>query len=225
MKALIFSVLMMSSMGFAQAIDLPTLKALMTERQAQVESVTVGMTKKETTLGTFQTRLNESCRYKQIAIETVLKVELERILIYSHEIFSPANTPGCHRGAVRPEVQKKIYYQARPKLADDLAALDANAADIQSIDRTGEVVTIKLNLKAEQEDGTVDTDLITVAYDLSLPSFKNLILNQGKDYTISTTNEADIVPSSVDLSDILFCENNDGDETECVPGDYSDILN
>lgn len=215
---------MMSSVGYAQTIDLATFKALMTERQTLLEKVTSGMTRKEVTLASLQTQVGEDCRYKQTVAQTILKVEPERMLVYSLETFAPANTPGCRRGGIRPEVQKMIYYQGLPKLADDLAALDATATDVQSIESSGEVVTMKLDLKTEQEDGTVVTDLVTVSYDLSKPSFKNIVLNQGTDYTTTTTDEADVAPSSVNLTDVLFCENNDGDETECVPGNYSDIL-
>jgi hypothetical protein len=35
---------------------------------------------------------------------------------------------------------------------------------------------------------------------------------------------ADIDISKVNLTNVLFCDDNDGDTSDCLQGDYSDIL-
>lgn len=213
MKALFVSVLMMSSsLSFAQAISVDAVKSLIQERQVQLELVSAGMSKKVTTIGSFITEAGTECGYKQVAVQTVLKIEAEKMFVYSQETYSPANTAACRDSGTRPYAQKILSHEALPKIADDLAALDAQAAGITSIERSGDVVTIKLN---------VNSDLVTVSYDYSKSSFRNLVLNQGTGYSTTTADAQDVSPQSIDLSNVLFCVD---DESECVPGNYSDIL-
>lgn len=196
----------------------------MTDRQGMLGSVTPGMSKKVTSLGSFVTESGEECSYTSTATQTILKIQNEKLIVLSMESFAPQSTTACINANTQAYEERILFYEEKPLLSSDLEALDKATPDLASLIRTGEIVTMKLNLKAVQEDGTTVTDLVTIQYDLSKPSFKNLVLNQGTGYSTTTTDITNIDPNSTDLSDVLFCENNDGDNGECVQGNYSDIL-
>lgn len=219
MKALILSSLMFSSMSFAQNLDVKTFKTLLLQRQATLEKVNQGMSKKLITLTKIPTEIG-FCELRETAVQTVLKIEGDKIIVHSKENYFPAATPSC-AGFEASEVSV-LFYEDKPALASDLADLDASAADIRSIVKAGEIVSMTLSSVVTEDDGTSRTEAVSVKYDLTKPSFKNLIFTQ--DSTSSTTGEdmADIDVYSINLKKVLFCDSNDSES--CVEGDFSDIL-
>ena len=219
MKALILTSLMFSSMSFAQTLDVKALKTLLAQRQATLERVNQGMSKKINTLTKIPTEIG-FCELKETAVQTILKIEGDKIIVHSKENYIPAPTPAC-AGFEASEVSV-LFYEDKPTLASDLADLDASAADIRSIVKAGETVSMSLSTVVTEEDGTSRTEAVSVKYDLTKPSFKNLVFTQ--DSASSTTGEdmADIDVYSINLKKVLFCDSNDSDS--CVEGDFSDIL-
>lgn len=219
MKALILSSLMFSSMSFAQNLDVKALKTLLTQRQMTLEKVNQGMSKKLATLTKIPTEIG-FCELRETAIQTVLKIEGDKIIVHSKESYVPAATPAC-AGFETSEVSV-LFYEDKPSLASDLADLDASAADIRSIAKAGEIVSMNLSTVVTEEDGTSRTESVSVKYDLTKPSFKNLIFTQDSTSTTTGEDMADIDVYSINLQKVLFCDSNDSDS--CVEGDFSDIL-
>lgn len=219
MKALILSSLMFSSMSFAQNLDVKALKTLLTQRQATLERVNQGMSKKLTTLQKIPTEIGY-CELRETAVQTVLKIEGDKIIVHSKENYVPAATPAC-AGFEASEVSV-LFYEDKPTLAADLADLDASAADIRSIVKAGETVSMSLSTVVTEQDGTSRTEALSVKYDLTKPSFKNLVFTQDSTSTTTGEDMADIDVYSINLKKVLFCDSNDSDS--CVEGDFSDIL-
>ena len=211
MKTFILGSLLFSIPTFAQSIDINALKSLMTARQATLEKVNAGMTKKSIT-----TAKDGECGYMLTSIQSILKIDGEKVIVLAKEKFSPQNSPACRAAGYTASSEESIvYFAAKPSLASELADLDASAAEIKGILRAGETVTLTLLVAA---------DNISMKYDLSKPSFKNLVLAQSSTYKTVTEDMADIDLKKVDLTKVLFCTDNDGDTSECTEGDYSDIL-
>jgi hypothetical protein len=74
------------------------------------------------------------------------------------------------------------------------------------------------------DSGANVSDTITITHDLSRPSFKKMVLSQGTNFKTVTEDLADIDLKTVNLTKVLFCDDNDGDNSDCPEGDYSDIL-
>lgn len=210
MKILLVSSLLISTASFAQTLDVNGLKALMTQRKATLERIYQGMTKKLVTTTEIPTELGP-CELNETAIQSVLKIEGDKIIVHSKEKYSPASTPAC-AGFESQEVSV-LFYEDKPSLELDLQDLEASRAGVKSISRSGEIVT--MNLVAEGES-------VTVKYDLSKPSFKNTILVQDSNSKILSEDMADINVNTLDLTKVLFCASADSDE--CSEGDFSDIL-
>ncbi|MBA2403743.1 MAG: hypothetical protein H0V66_03145 [Bdellovibrionales bacterium] len=211
MKSLIIGSLLFSTAGFAQTIDLNGLKSLMTARKATLEKVNAGMTKKSIT-----TAKEGDCGYMLTSIQSVLKIEGAKIIVLAKEKFSPQNSPACRAAGYTASTEESmLYFSPKPSIALDFEALDATAIDLRGIVRAGEIVTVNL---------ANATDSVSMKYDLAKPSFKNLLLTQGLTYKTVTEDMADIDLKTVNLTKVLFCDDNDGDTSECTEGDYSDIL-
>lgn len=212
---------LISSTSFAQSLDLSSLKQLMSARKDTLETVKVGMSKRLTTTGT-QTLDEGDCEYTQISNQSILKIEEKKMVVLAKEKFTPADSPACEKAGYKSYEQSVLFYEERPSLAADLADLDASASSIKTISQSGNLVTMGLSVLMGEENSQAQS--ITLQYDLSKPSFRNLILNQGSQYKTISEDLADIDVNSVDLRKVLFCSNNDGDNSDCVEGDYSDIL-
>lgn len=219
MKFLIVSSLLLSSTAFAQNIDLKTFKTLLTQRKVTLEKINQGMSKKLTTITKIPTELGP-CELNETAVQTILKVEGDKIIVHSKENYVPAASAAC-AGFESQEVSV-VFYEDKPSLELDLADLDASASDIKTISKAGDIVTMTLNARIENEDGTTKTEIATVKYDLTKPTFKNLIYTQDSSRTITGTDMADIDVYSINLKKVLFCESADSDN--CAEGDFSDIL-
>lgn len=224
MKALILLSLFASFASYAQTLTVEGLKNLMNERKAVLESINPGMSKKVVSTGSFQTETGEECSYTLTSTQTVLKVTADKIIVYSGESFAPAATSACTDAGAIAYDERVLFYDQVPGLSNELAAIDNTSGDVASINQAGDLVTVQLNLKAPQEDGTVISDDVTVQYNLSQSAFKNLVLNQGSGYSFVTSSIADIDVNSIDLTDVLFCDGEESDRKECAPGNYSDIL-
>jgi hypothetical protein len=219
MKVLLTFSLLVTTSAFAQSLDVKGYKALLTQRQPLLERVNQGMSKKLVTLSKIPTELGP-CELTETSIQTVLKVEGSKIIVHSKENYTPAATPAC--AGFESQDVSVIFYEAKPSLVDDLADLDASASTIKAISKTGEIVTMNLQAPVDQEDGTQRIENVTVKYDLSKPTFKNLIYTQDSSQTVTGTDMADIDVYSIDLRKVLFCASADSDN--CSEGDFSDIL-
>jgi hypothetical protein len=211
MKALIItSLLLATTTTFAQSIDLKGVKTLMTQRQALLEKVYQGMAKQIVTSTKYPTEVGP-CVVSETSIQTVLKVEGDKIIVHSKEKYVPAATAAC--AGFQPQEISVIFYEDKPSLALDFADLDEAASTITGLVKNGEIVTMLI--KAENET-------VTVKYDFSKPSFKNLIYTQDSNQTVTGTDIADVNVNSIDLTHVLFCESSQSQN--CSEGDYSDIL-
>ena len=219
MKVLLTFSLMFSTQVFAQNLDVNGLKNLLTQRKAVLENVYPGMSKKIVTLTSIPTELGP-CALTETAVQTVLRIEGNKIIVHSKESYIPASTPAC--AGFESQDVSVIFYEAKPSLADDLADLDASASSIRSIVKAGEIVTMSLQAPVVQDDGTTKTENVTVKYDLTKPTFKNLIYTQDSFHTLTGTDMPDTDLNTIDLRKVLFCESADSDR--CAEGDFSDIL-
>jgi len=216
MKNIIIASFLLSSTAFAQNLDVNGLKSLMTTRKVTLEAVNAGMSKKMTTTGTVKDENGQPCAYKLVSTQSILKIDGAKMLVLARERFSPANTPACRAaGYTASTDDSMLYYETTPTLATELADLDSSASSIRSISRAGELVTITVS---------ADQDLLTLTYDMTKSAFKNMIETRSSVHKVVTENMADIDPKSADLKEVFFCDNNDGDNSECTLGDWSDIL-
>lgn len=218
MKKLFIASLLLSTSAFAQTMDINALKGLMTARKATLEKINVGMTKKITSLNVVAYDDVPGCKFKQVSTQSVLKIEAQKALVLAKNKNFPANTPACRdAGFTKPEDETgSIFYISKPSLEEDLKDLDALAASIRSISRAGEIVTMEVFTEGLN---------VTIKYDLTKPSFKNMILSQDADSKTITEDVADIDISKVDLTKVSFCGVDEEGNSECTPaGDYSDIL-
>lgn len=214
MKTLILGTLLLSSTsGFAQNLDVGGLKKLLTTKKVILERVNAGMTKKMVT-----TSSEGSCNYLQTSTQSVLKILDQKVIILSKEKFQPQNSEACRLAGYTTSSENSIlYYEAKPSLDNDLSDLDVAAPSIKSITKAGEIITMNLVESTTSEN-------VTIKYDLTKPSFKNIISSQSLTYKTTIEDVADIDLLSVDLRNVEFCDNNDGVRSECTLGDYSDIL-
>lgn len=210
MKSLLALTFFVATSAYAQSLTLPAFKSLLTQRQATLERINQGMSKKLLTTTKIPTELGP-CELTETAVQTVLKIEGDKIIVHSKESYVPAASPAC--AGFEAQNVAVIFYEEKPTLASDLAALDESAAQITAIAKSGENVT--LNLSAEGQ-------AVTVTYDLSKPSFKNTLLIQDKNSKVIGQDMADIDVYSIDLRKVLFCESAESDN--CAEGDWSDIL-
>jgi len=194
-------------------------KNLLTQRQAVLEKINQGMSKKLTTITRYPTELGP-CDMTETAIQTVLKIEGAKMIVHSKENYVPAPTPAC-AGFENQEVSV-LFYEDKPTLVNDLSDLSETASQIKSIQKIGDIIHLSLNAPVTREDGTATTELVTVKYDLTKPSFKNTIFMQTPDSITNGEDMADIDVYSINLKNVLFCESADSDR--CSEGDFSDIL-
>ncbi len=223
MKTFIVLSLMVSSASFAQSLTLTSLKSFMGQKQTVIERVNVGMTKQLVTTGKIAVDA-AVCNYTTTTDQSVLKIEGDKIIIHSKEKFSPDASTACTTAQYTPYEESIIFYSDKPSLTLDVLDLDAIAADVQTISRVGDLVTMVIKSTFEEDDGTQTQDLVTYKYDFTKSSFKNLVQTQGSDFQTLSIDKTDINVNLVNLSNILFCDNNDGDNSECSQGDFTDIL-
>ncbi len=212
---IILSFLLSSTSIYAQSLSLESLKNLFTQNQVLLETVNPGMTKKVTTMGTLNSEKG-NCNYRLQSMQTILKIQNDKMIVFAKEKFSPQKSSECIAAGYTTSTDSSLlYFQDKPSLKKDLSDLDLSASDIKTITQTGTIVSLSL----QSSD-----DLMTFQYDLTKPSFKNLILSQGHSFKTSSEDLIDIDIKTIDLKKVLFCDNNDGDNSECSEGDYSDIL-
>lgn len=214
MKMILGLSLLMSSTCFAQSMDVSALKNLFLEKQASLEQVSAGMSKKLVTKSTIVLEVG-SCDYIQTSVQTILKIEAAKMIVHSKETFTPANTPNCVNSGYIAYEDNIVFYDEKPSVTEDIADLEESSANIKSILRAGEIVTMNLS---------VDTENVTFKYDLSKPSFKNLINIKGSSFETNSTDLPNADVNAINLTNVYFCEENDGEFSDCVQGDYSDIL-
>lgn len=216
---LVFATLLFSSVGFAQSLDVTAMKSLMQQRKATLEQLNQGMSRKMTTVSRVATEKGP-CEITSVAIQTMLKVQGENMIVFSKENYTPAATPACAGfGAQSVAV---VFYDDKPTLASDLKELDENASDIVSLSKAGEIVTMVLKKNVELPNGTARPETITVKYDMTKPSFKNTLLVQDSTSKVTIEDMSDVDINSISLKDVLLCESADSDN--CQQGDWSDIL-
>jgi hypothetical protein len=219
MKLLVLATVFFVATANAQNLDVRGLKALLMQRQALLETVSPGMSKRIASRYTIETEAGR-CEVTETADQTVLKIDAEKLIVFSRETYQVA--PGAACAGVENQNVSVVFYEARPTLAADLADLDAVASQIRSISRAGDVVTLGLSVPVPGPDGPARTDAVTVRYDLAKPGFRNTLLVQDSTSAVSTSDLPDVDVNSIDLRKVLFCTGADSDE--CVEGDWSDIL-
>lgn len=210
MKAFLVTAMFFGTTVFAQTIDVKGVKALMTERQALLEKVYPGMAKKIVTKTKYPTEVGP-CEVTEVAIQTVLKIEGEKIIVHSKENYTPASSDACE--GFQAQDFSVVFYQDKPSLALDFADLDEASPAITSLSKTGDIVTMLVS---------ADDETVTVKYDLSKPSFKNMIYTQDSTQTVTGTDIPDNNVNTIDLTHVLFCET--AQSQNCSEGDFSDIL-
>lgn len=223
MKAILVGVLALgSSTVFAEALTKAQLATALQSKKVILESVNAGMTKSMTTTSFATLEDGTKCEYTLVAVQSILKVDGDKIIVFSRESFRPVQTPVCVAGGMQAYQENVVFFEAKPSMAQDLK--DLIESDVKSISRAGEVVTMAVNGIITNEDGSTASEVVIVKYDLSKSSFKNLILSQTAAAKVETVDAADVDVNTVNLTDVVFCENNDGDNSDCTRGDFSDIL-
>lgn len=207
---------------FAQSLTKAQLVTLMQSKKAVLETVSVGMSKSLVTASSVTLEDGTKCDYTQSSIQSILKVDGDKLIIYSKESFQPVVTEACTAGGMQAFQENVVFFEPKPTVTQDIA--DLNASDVQGITKAGDLITMTVKGSMTNEDGTTASELMTVKYDLSKSSFKNMILSQSPSFKIETTDLANVDVNAIDLTDVVFCENNDGDNSDCARGDYSDIL-
>ena len=223
MKFLILSSLLVSTTTFAQSIDVKAFKALLTMKQAVLEKATPGMSKKVVTTAKVETDAG-ACEYSQTAVQTILRLEGTKMIVHSKESLTLVPSSGCIDAGYENYNETVVFYVERPTLAADLAILDASAANIKSLMKSGEQVTLLMDVELADEEGNTAKESMTFKYDLTKPSFRNLVLTEGEGFKTVVTDQADVDLNTVDLRNVTFCANDDEDSSDCVQGDFSDIL-
>lgn len=211
-----------TSSVFAQSLTKAQFATLLQSKKATLEAVSVGMSKLATTSSAVVLEDGTKCDYTQTATQSILRIEGDKLIILSQESFRPVLTPACAAAGIEAFDENVLFYQPKPSVEQDIQ--DLNASDVQSLQRVGDLVTMAVTGTLTNEDGTTTTELLTVKYDLTKAAFKNLVLSQTSSYKTEVSDRADIDLTTVDLHDVVFCEDNDGDNSDCVRGDFSDIL-
>ncbi len=220
MKRLVSLSILLTTSTFAQSsIDLDSFKLLLSQRQVQIERINQGMSKKIVSVTTIPTEQGP-CELTKESIQTILKIEGQKIIVHSKETYIPAQTPAC-LGLESREIVV-LFYDVKPNLANILVDLDTSTSQIRSIIKTEDIVTMNLQEEVETEDGTMTIKDIVVKYDLTMPSFKNLVYVQDLTQTFTVQDLVDIDVHTINLSNVLFCESAESDR--CSEGDFSDIL-
>lgn len=214
MKTLILFSCLITSTSFAQTLDLNDFKSLLLQRQVQLETINVGMSKKLITSSVITNALG-ACNLTETSIQTVLKMDGSKVIIHSKEIIAAAETPACKEENIESGEAIILFYEEKPTLAADLADLDASANEIRSLSISSEIITMNLELGETK-------DALSIKYDLRKPSFKNMISTHGKNFSIISQDLADIEVQTLDLTNVVFCASSDSDD--CVEGNFSDIL-
>ena len=224
MKSFFFSSLLISTSAIAQSIDTSALKSLLTSRKASLERVNPGMTKKVITTSKLKLASGD-CGYMLTSIQSVLKIETDKMIVFSKEKFSPQNSPACRAAGLNASTEESIlFYNDKPTLSKELAELDLASNEIKSIFKNNELITLNLITESVDDSGASVSDNISITHDLTKPSFKKMVISQGMNFKTVTEDLADIDLKTVNLTKVLFCDDNDGDNSDCSEGDYSDIL-
>lgn len=224
MKFLILSSLLISSTAFAQSIDVNGFKTLLTQKKATLEKVNVGMSKKVVTTSKAEAENGEVCEYTQTAVQTILRIEGAKMIVHSKEALTLVPSPACTALEFQNYEETVVFYQDKPSVAADIAVLDEAGSDIRSIIKSGELVTMKMEVSDTDEAGNNFSDSLTFKYDLTKPSFKSLISTEGQAFKTLVQDQADVDVNKIDLRKVTFCANDDADSSDCVEGDFSDIL-
>ncbi len=223
MKAILVGILALGSTSVsAQNLTKAEIATLLQGRKATLEAVNPGMSKIAVTTSAVVLPDGTKCDFRQTAVQSILKIEAEKMIVLSKETFRPAVSAACTAAGVEAFEESILFYAAKPTLAQDLK--DLEASDVKSASRIGEAITMTISGTLTNDDGTTRTELMTIKYDLAKSSFKNIILSQSPSLKTETSDMADIDVAMVNLTDVVFCENNDGGKEDCVRGDFSDIL-
>jgi len=210
MKFLILSSLLISASVFAQSLTLDDFKTLAQTHKASWTANHVGQTKVVSTTG-----VADNCTYTKTSTQSVLKFENGKLIILADDKFAPAASNECQTAGFTSYEEKILFYQDLPNPDADLAYLFDASTKVQSIEQTQNIVSMNL---------TMNEVPFMVKYDVSLSGLENLILIDGDGVKTAVASMADVDVTKFDLSNVLFCENNDGDNSECTQGNYSDIL-
>ncbi len=224
MKTLLLLSVFVTTSSFAQALDVKALKTLLTQKQTILEKVTVGMSKQ--TVTTAQVKVGtDVCKYTLTSTQTIVRLENNgKMIVFAQESFDPEASAACTEAHYEVAKENILFFENKPSLTKSLAEVDAVAADILSLAKKGEEVTMSINSTVTNEDGTTAKEKVEVIYDLSQSSFRNLKSTVGSDFKMLTTVQKDIDVNTLNLTDVLFCDSAESDKGNCTRGDFSDVL-
>jgi hypothetical protein len=208
MKLLALSALLLSSSTFA--LTLPEFKAQADAAKSTWAANHVGQTKVVTISGSA-----DNCTYSTTSTQTVLKFESGKLIILAQDKFTPAATPECQALNYQAFEEKILFYQDLPGVVADLAYLDDPETQVSALTQNGTVVELVMTMSGVP---------VIAAYDLAQSGFQNLISTSSEGVTTTVAASPDLDVNALDLSNVLFCDNNDGDNSECSEGNFSDIL-
>jgi hypothetical protein len=214
MKALLALSLFISSTVSAQSLTLDALKKMMTEKKETIEKLNPGMRKSLTTKSKIEFE-EGVCEFILVSEQTVVKIENLKMIVLAQESFKPSASEVCESAGYVAYEDSILFYEDVPTLEQDLADLDSSSNSVKNITRAGTLVT--MNLETEGES-------VQFKFDLSKPSFKNLVLLKGEDFETKGQDLSDLDLSTLDLSDVFFCEKKDEEFENCIQGDFSDVL-
>ena len=130
--------------------------------------------------------------------------------------------PDC--GDTEPFSERIMYYKDIPTVAAFNLELDRDASSISSIKKKDDLVVMNMKFTSVDEEGVEVVETSEITYDLSGPLFSIVSSTDSQNIWSSTSLENDRDLAVIDLSNILFCDNNDEDLSDCAEGDFSDIL-
>ncbi len=217
MKLFTLAFLFASSSTFAQAIELSDLETIMNTQKLVLESVSVGMTKSIVSTGSIDVDGAE-CKFTQTQLQSIMRIDGQKMIVFSKESFVPEASTACTAGEFTSYKENVLFNQDKPTVLKNISSLDA--MDIVSIAKNGNLISMVVNDKIDDDS----TEKVSLKYDLSKSLFRFEISTEGSNYLVNTADSANIDVNTVDLTDVLFCDNKDSDKKDCMRGNFSDIL-
>lgn len=221
MKVLVFCLFAFSCpILSAQGLNLDGFMNVLNQKKATLELLRPGMTKKLTTISTFESEDGEICNYVQTSTQSVLKIEGDKMIVLSDESFKPGPEAGCIGSEEFSE--KVLFFEDVPTLLG--LEKDLRETQVLFIALNGNLANLSVNAMGTDEDGNPATENLKLLYNLDRPLFKMVTKIEAELYTTTMTDMPDANLLSLDLTDVLFCPSADAQDEECAEGDFSDIL-
>jgi hypothetical protein len=221
MKVLVFCLFAFSCpILSAQSLNLDSFMRVLTQKKASLEFLRPGMTKKLITISSFESEDGEVCNYEQSSLQSVLKIEGEKMIVLSDETFTPGPEAGCEGSEAFRE--KVLFFEDVPTLSQLEA--DLRQTQVLTINLNGNLAQLNVKAAGVDEDGNPMMENLKLLYNLNMPLFKMVSKIESELYTTTMTDMPDANLITVDLTNVLFCPAADSQDEDCAEGDFSDIL-